>query len=298
MNNEIIWEAGKQSHWLEFKFIKQDQILKTGTLKIQCIFFQNQYVMQGCRQEFWAGKTTNIPPQHYFSQNQGKTAVLPVLPATAPLVIMTELLEILWILWIESWTKKKHVALCIAQHFHGWLVLKRVCLMSLFFCLRRWSSSGLILTKHTLPVPGRAQLGQMSKTRQKSIQKHVKLTVHTFVCNDLTKFEYVVLAMTGNGSYLYLLKLARNNSWNHFGWTYFRWVLAFKNHCEAPNARTMSAGLAVMAAAPAEKSSEEGFYSDEIMEESPWGKTSSNAIWFLAIAFSHFQIVSKFKIDL
>ena len=74
---------------------KQDQVLKTGTLKIQCSFFQTQYVMQECRHEFWAGKTTNILPQHSFSQNPDKTAVLPVLSTTAPLVIMTELLEIL-----------------------------------------------------------------------------------------------------------------------------------------------------------------------------------------------------------
>ena len=52
-------------------------------------------------------------------------------------------------------------------------------------------------------------------------------------------------------------------------------TLPVPGRAQAPNARTMAAGLAVMAAAagmalaPAEKSSEEGFYSDEIMEESP-----------------------------
>ena len=43
-------------------------------------------------------------------------------------------------------------------------------------------------------------------------KKLVKLTIHTHACKDLTNFQYVVLAMTGNGSYLRLLKLAWKNS--------------------------------------------------------------------------------------
>ena len=39
-------------------------------------------------------------------------------------------------------------------------------------------------------------------------KKFVKLTDHTYACNDLTNFEYVVHAMTGNGCYLNLKKLA------------------------------------------------------------------------------------------
>ena len=57
-------------------------------------------------------------------------------------------------------------------------------------------------------------------------KKFVKLTDHTQACNDLTNFEYVVHAMTGNGCYLNLQKLACKNSWNQFGWNYFRLVLA------------------------------------------------------------------------
>ena len=36
---------------------------------------------------------------------------------------------------------------------------------------------------------------------------------------------------TGNGSYVNLQKLACKNSWNHFGWTYFRRILSIWNHC-------------------------------------------------------------------
>ena len=39
----------------------------------------------------------------------------------------------------------------------------------------------------------------------------MKLTDRSCVCNDLTSFEYEVYAMTGNGSYLKLQKLARKN---------------------------------------------------------------------------------------
>ena len=38
-------------------------------------------------------------------------------------------------------------------------------------------------------------------------KKFVKMTDHNHACNDLTDFEYVVHAMTGNGSYLNLHKL-------------------------------------------------------------------------------------------
>ena len=38
---------------------------------------------------------------------------------------------------------------------------------------------------------------------------------------------------TGNGSCINFRKLAWKNSWNHFGWTYFRRVLAIWNHFEA-----------------------------------------------------------------
>ena len=64
-------------------------------------------------------------------------------------------------------------------------------------------------------------------------QKFMKLTDHTHACNDLTNFEYVVHAMTGNGCYLNLQKLACKNSWNHFGQTFFWRVLAIENHCAA-----------------------------------------------------------------
>ena len=41
-------------------------------------------------------------------------------------------------------------------------------------------------------------------------EKFVKLTDHTYTCNDLTNFEYVVpdIDITGNGNYLNLQKLA------------------------------------------------------------------------------------------
>ena len=40
---------------------------------------------------------------------------------------------------------------------------------------------------------------------------------HSCVCNDLTNFEYVVRAMTGNGSYMNFQKLAGKNLLNRFG---------------------------------------------------------------------------------
>jgi len=47
---------------------------------------------------------------------------------------------------------------------------------------------------------------------KKYTQKLVKLTDHTCACNNLTSFEYEDYAMTGNGNYGNLLKLAWKNS--------------------------------------------------------------------------------------
>ena len=44
----------------------------------------------------------------------------------------------------------------------------------------------------------------------------MKLIGHTYDCSSLTNFEYEVNEMTGNRSYVNLLKLGRKNSWNHF----------------------------------------------------------------------------------
>jgi len=46
----------------------------------------------------------------------------------------------------------------------------------------------------------------------KLLGKFVKLTDYTYACNDLTSFEYEAHAMTGNGSYVNLLKVASKNS--------------------------------------------------------------------------------------
>ena len=59
---------------------------------------------------------------------------------------------------------------------------------------------------------GHPQLCPMAKTRQKLDLTFVKLTDHTFFCNILTNFEYGEHAMTGNGNYANLLKLAWKNS--------------------------------------------------------------------------------------
>ena len=47
------------------------------------------------------------------------------------------------------------------------------------------------------------------------------------------KLWNVVQAMTGNGSNVYLQKLACKDLWNHFWGTYFRRLLAIWNHCAA-----------------------------------------------------------------
>ena len=63
------------------------------------------------------------------------------------------------------------------------------------------------------------------------MEKFVKLTGYNYACNSLTNFEYEAHPMTGNGSHVNPLKLARKNSWNHIKWTYFWQVLAIWNHC-------------------------------------------------------------------
>ena len=44
--------------------------------------------------------------------------------------------------------------------------------------------------------------------------KFVKVTGHTFFCDDLTNFKYQVRAMTGNGKFANLFELAWKNSGN------------------------------------------------------------------------------------
>ena len=65
------------------------------------------------------------------------------------------------------------------------------------------------------------------------LEKFVKLTDHTFAYKDLINFGYAAHAMTGNGNNVNLQKFACKNLWNHFGGTYFRRVLAIRNHCAA-----------------------------------------------------------------
>ena len=49
----------------------------------------------------------------------------------------------------------------------------------------------------------------------------MKLTDHTYACNNLTSFDFQVHAITGNGNDVNQLKLALKNLWNHNKWTYF-----------------------------------------------------------------------------
>ena len=49
------------------------------------------------------------------------------------------------------------------------------------------------------------------KPAKNYIKKIVKLTDHSCACNDLTSFEYVENAMTGNRSYVNLLKFSWKN---------------------------------------------------------------------------------------
>jgi hypothetical protein len=44
------------------------------------------------------------------------------------------------------------------------------------------------------------------------IRKFVKLTGHTYACNNLTNFAFAALAITGNGNYANLLKSNFKNS--------------------------------------------------------------------------------------
>ena len=44
--------------------------------------------------------------------------------------------------------------------------------------------------------------------------KFVKVTGHTFFCNDLTNFKYQMRAMTGNGNFANLFEFAWKNSGN------------------------------------------------------------------------------------
>ena len=64
----------------------------------------------------------------------------------------------------------------------------------------------------------------------------MKLIDHDYTWNSLTIFEYIVHAITGNGSYLNLQSFAGKNSWNHFCCTYFQRILAFRNRlCASEN---------------------------------------------------------------
>ena len=71
-------------------------------------------------------------------------------------------------------------------------------------------------------------------------EKFVKMTHLTCPRDSLTNFWYEANAMTGNRSYVHLLKLAYKNFWKHFEWTYFRRVLA---QFEAPWAFSLATGL-------------------------------------------------------
>ena len=75
-----------------------------------------------------------------------------------------------------------------------------------------WINGSTLTRSADLPIAS-AQLGQMSKTRQKlRSKKFLKLTGHSYACNNLTNFEYEANAMTGHR--VNLLKLAWKNSWN------------------------------------------------------------------------------------
>ena len=49
------------------------------------------------------------------------------------------------------------------------------------------------------------------KPAKVKVEKFVKLTDHTCVCNDLTSFEYEAHTMTRNGSCLKMLEFAWKN---------------------------------------------------------------------------------------
>ena len=76
----------------------------------------------------------------------------------------------------------------------------------------------------------------MSKSCQKldwKKKKSWKSTDHTYACNDLTNFEYEVLANRKRKLWEFAETCFCKNSWNHFGQTFFRRVLAIWNHCAA-----------------------------------------------------------------
>ena len=53
---------------------------------------------------------------------------------------------------------------------------------------------------------------------------HQKLDLKILEIDSMTNFEYEAHAVTGNGSYVNLLKLAWKNSLNHIKLTYF-WMV-------------------------------------------------------------------------
>ena len=61
----------------------------------------------------------------------------------------------------------------------------------------------------------------LQKPAKNEIQKFVKLTDRTYACNDLTNFEGEPQVLTGNGSYVNMLKLACKNSLNKIKLMYF-----------------------------------------------------------------------------
>jgi hypothetical protein len=63
-------------------------------------------------------------------------------------------------------------------------------------------------------MDGRTVGSYCKKPDKNEIQKFVQLTARNYACNDLTNFEGEAQAMTGNGSYLNMLKLACKNSLN------------------------------------------------------------------------------------
>ena len=63
-------------------------------------------------------------------------------------------------------------------------------------------------------MDGRTVGSYSKKPAKNEIQIFVKFTDRTYACNDLTNFEGEAQAMTGNGNYVNMLKLACKNSLN------------------------------------------------------------------------------------
>ena len=63
-------------------------------------------------------------------------------------------------------------------------------------------------------MDGRTVGSYYKKPAKNEIQKFVKLNDRVYACNDLTNFEGEAQAMTGNGNYVNMLKLACKN-WLH-----------------------------------------------------------------------------------